>query len=180
VSNQVLSWFLFIVPWLSLLFMPKEDIKRWMPAALFIMATNTIIMDVGFTVQMWEMRETVFPFHDQLPMAYGGLPIATMWILKFTYGRFWLYALVELILSFVFAYIVQPWMSSRGIWVWINATSLKLLLTAIPHFISIYLYQMWQEGIFTHHTEKKKSFSPSLQPAATKPLPNDKNDKDAE
>lgn len=178
-SNQVILWSMFIVPWLSLLFMPKEDIKRWMPAALFTMVANTIILDIGFALRMWEIRETVFPFYDQLPMAYGGLPIATMWILKFTYGRFWLYALVELILSCVFAYIVQPWMSSRGIWVAINVTSLKVLFITIPHFISIYLYQMWQESIFTHYTEKE-SFSSSLQPAATKPLSKDKKDKDDE
>lgn len=178
-SNQILLWSTLVVPWLTLFFMKKEEIKRWMPVALYVMVTNFIIADVGFTLQMWEVGENIFPLHDILPTALGVLPIATMWLLKFTYGRFWLYALIELILSVVFAYIVQPWYSSRGIWVFINATPLKAFFPAIPHFISVYLYQMWQEGIFTHYDEKK-FFSSSLQPATAKPLPKEQNKPDSE
>lgn len=170
ISNQTILWSIFVLPWLALFFMPKEDIKRWMPAALFIMVTSTMIQEVGLSMKMFEMRENIFPFYEQLPIAYGIMPIATMWILKFTYGRFWLYSFLELILSFIFAYVVLPWLSARGTQVWINATAFKILLPAIPHFISIYLFQMWQEGIFIRSNEKNSHFSASLHPVTAKPL----------
>ena len=176
-SNQVILWSMFIVPWLTLFFMPKDDLKCFMPAGLFIMATGTFIQEVGLSLNMFVIRENVFPFYVQLPIAYGIMPIATMWLLKFMYGRFWLYALSELIFSIVFSYLVLPWLSTRGTQVLINATSLKLLIPAIPHFVSIYLYQMWQEGVFAHYTERK-SFSHNLQPVAAKPFSNDPDDED--
>ncbi len=33
-SNQILLWSVLILPWLTLFFMKKEDIKRLMPASL--------------------------------------------------------------------------------------------------------------------------------------------------
>lgn len=167
-SNQVLLWGMLVIPWLTLFFMPKKDRKRWMPAALFIIVTSTIIQDAGLTMKMFEMRENVIPFRDQLPMAYGLMPVATMWILQYTYGRFWLYALLELILGFVFAYALLPWLSLRGTQVWIKATALSTFLPSIPHFIAIYLFQMWQEGIFVR--SEKGTASTNLQPAAAKPV----------
>jgi len=173
-SNQVILWSMIIVPWLSLFFMPKDDLKRFMPAGLFIMATGTFIQEVGLSLNMFVIRQNVFPFYVQLPIAYGIMPIATMWLLKFTYGRFWLYALSELIFSIVFSYLVLPWLSTRGTQVMINATSLKLLIPTIPHFIIIYLYQMWQEGIFAY--SEKTHASMNLQPAAAKPNQDDNPD----
>lgn len=175
-SNQVIMWGMLVVPWLTLFFMKKEDIKRWMPAALFTALTSTLIIDSGVATKMWEIRQNVYPLYEMISLVYGALPVAAMWILKFTYGRFWLYVAVQLVSSFIFAYIIQPWLGRRGIWVWVNATAFKAFLPVIPHFIFIYIYQMWQEGIF--YKSEKTRFSSVLQPAAAKPLPKDQENKD--
>lgn len=176
-TNQVILWSLLIVPWLSLFFMRKEDIKRWMPAALFTIVTSTIITDAGVALKMWVINENVFFLNEMVPVVYGPFPVLTLWILKFTYGRFWLYALTQIIASAFFNLILQPWLGRRGIWVPVNATLFLASLPSIPHFASIYLYQMWQEGVFVR--SQSNSYLTNLQPAAAKPMPESQdNEKD--
>lgn len=173
-SNQFILWSIWMIPWLSLLFIPKKDIKRYMPAALFTAVTNIIIVDMGVSWNWWIIRESIYPLNEVLPLAFAFLAME-IWILKYTYGRFLLFTVTEVLLTFVFILLVQPWLSFRGIWVRINVTNFLAYLPAIPQFISIYLYQMWQEDALVPAI--KKLFSPKLNPAATKPIFEDEDDK---
>lgn len=173
-SNQVILWSMLVLPVLTLLFMPKEDIKRWAPAALFTMVTGILTLDIGVAMEMWTVSDNLFFLNETLPFGYTVLPIATMWILKYTYGRFWLFFIAELVLSIGFAYQILPWLSGRGIWVIVNVTPFLAFIPTIPHFITIYLYQKWQDGIFAHLGRMSFSFTP--QPAAAKLLDNNIED----
>jgi uncharacterized membrane protein len=178
VSNQVILWSMLILPWVTLFFMPREDIKRWMPAALFVMVTNTLIVDAGVTWKIWETHENAYPLNEMISFVYGALPIGAMWILKYTYGRFLLYSAVQIACSLVLILLVQPLLHRRGIFVWIDENALGgigAFTTTFVHFILVYIYQMWQEAIFVH--SQRSSYSPNLQPAAAKPLDQDEQDK---
>ncbi|MGE5398649.1 MAG: hypothetical protein ACM3MK_14075 [Chitinophagales bacterium] len=173
-SNQFILWSILIIPLFSLMFLPKKDIKRYMPAALFTAITNIIIVDMGVSWAWWTIRESIYPLNEILPLAFAFL-IIEMWILKYTYGKFILFTVTEALLSGVFVLLVQPWLSHRGIWVRINVTNFLAYLPAIIQFILIYLYQMWQEDALA--PAMKKLFSPKLQLAATKPLLRNDDDK---
>ena len=175
-SNQFILWSIWIIPWFSLLFIPKKDIKRYMPAALFTAITNIIIVDMGVSWNWWTIRESIYPLNEVLPLAFAFLAME-LWILKYTYGRFLLFTVTEVLLTFVFILLVQPWLSFLGIWVRINVTNFLAYLPAIPQFILIYLYQMWQEDTLVPAI--KKLFSPKLQPAATKPIFEDEDNTDS-
>jgi len=169
---------MLVLPWSTLFFMPKKDIKRWMPAALFIMVTTTIIVDVGVRWKVWETYENIYPLSEMISFTYGALPIGAMWILKFTYGRFWLYASVQVVFSLVFILFVLPFLHRRGIFVWLDTNALGgigVFTTTVGHFISLYLYQLWQDEALV--LPERNSVSANLQPAAAKPLPKDQEDK---
>lgn len=166
-SNQLVLWSILILPWLSLIFVPQKDIKRYMPAALFTALTNIIIVDMGVSWNWWTIKESVYPLNEILPLAFAFLAIE-IWILKYTYGKFILFVFTEASLSLVFVLLIQPWLSQRGIWIRINVTNFLAYVPAIFQFILIYLYQMWQEDELV--PVMKNFFSPQLQSAATKPL----------
>lgn len=174
-SNQVILWSMVIVPWLSLLFVKKEELKRFMPAALFAAITTILIIDMGVALKWWTIQESIYPLNEVLPITFGSFLAFDIWILKYTYGRFWLYNVVQALLGGVFIFLVQPWLSNRGIWVRINVTNFLAYLPAIPQWIAIYFYQMWQEDELV--PAAKRFFSPRLQPAAAKPILEDKYDK---
>jgi len=145
-----------------------------MPAALFTALTNIIIVDMGVSWNWWVIRESIYPLNEILPLAFAFLA-AEIWILKYTYGKLWMFLFVEVLLTFVFILLVQPWLSYLGIWVRINVTNFLAYLPAIPQFIAIYLYQMWQEEDLAFNV--RKIFSPVIGPLANKPFLQDKNDK---
>lgn len=140
-SNQLLLWLLLIAPWLTLLLMNKEDLKRFMPAALFTAVTSGIIYQIGVAAKIWHFREIAFPI-----VMYGPLPVVALWVLRFTYGRFWLYVVTNAIIDLGFAFVMIPWFGWRailGIGPW---TGLIVYAINFVHAALIYGYQMWQEG----------------------------------
>lgn len=147
-NNQLLLWSMLILPWVTIFFMKKEDIKRFMPAALFAIVTSVVIADIGVGLKMWSVKETIFPLNGILPFSLSAIPVATLWFLKFLYGRFWLYSIIQLAFSIAFSYVLLPWLNKRGILIRGNASPFSTLLITVPHFILIYLYHMWQEDIF--------------------------------
>lgn len=170
-SNQAALWSMLVLPWLTLAFMKREEIKKWMPAALFVMVTSTLIIEAGITFKLWETHETTFPLNEMISYVYGTLPVGAMWILKYTYGRFWLYATVQVVGSLVLILLVQPWLHNRDSFVYVNPNNLAGMgpfAITVVHLLLVYFYQMWQEEVLV--TAETSGSTAALQPAAAKPV----------
>jgi hypothetical protein len=172
-SNSIIMLSMLFIPWLSLFFMKKEEIKHWMPVAMFALVLTTIIHDVGTTLGFWAIRESTFPFYQMMPHYYGTMPVLTIWVFKFTYGRFGMYFVTNTILDIGFSFfLLNYFFPSRGILDFNLSPVLALLLT-LTHAIVIYGYQMWQDDILL---SSKTIINNNLQPAAAKPLSNQQED----
>jgi hypothetical protein len=168
-TNQLFSWSAFILPWLTLLFMKREDIKRYMPVALLAGLLTTFIHDAGISLGFWVVRYNAFPLYEMLPYFYGLIPVLTLWIFKFTNGRLWVYIITNLILDIGFAYIfLGILLPARGIYALVGITRPQVLLINVLHITLLYVYQKWQEGELL--PVKDKSFSPNLHSAVAKPF----------
>ena len=168
-SNQAIHWSLFVLPWFTLFLIKKEDVKRYIPVALFGTVLATIIHDTGIALGLWTLKETVFPFNQMTPYLYGAMLVIILWVFKFTYGRLWIYTatslLIHIWLNFFFLNIFLP---SRGI-LSLDVSPFWTLPVTLIHAVLIYRYQIWQEDIFARF--ESPGYSANLQPAATKPLP---------
>lgn len=169
-SNQIILWSMFFLPWLTLFFMKKEDIKHYMPVALFAIITTVIIHDTGLTFGYWTVQESAFPLNQTFPYFYGTVPVLTMWIIKFTYDRYWLYILVYAILGLGFAFtLLNNFFPNRGIYSLIGITSFQVWLVYLVHVSLLYVYHSWQTGAFVS-TKRMNTITGRLQPAGAKPL----------
>ncbi|WP_425059162.1 hypothetical protein SCACP_38290 [Sporomusa carbonis] len=167
-SNIIIMWSMFLIPWLTLIFMKKEDIKRYMPVGLLAIVTTTIIYDVGTTLGFWTLRESFFPFNYMEPYFYGTIPVLTMWVFKFTEGRFWTYMLTNIILDIGFNFfLLNYFFPSRGIMDF-NIPPLFSLPITLTHAAVLYGYQIWQNDMLF----KSENNIAHIQPAAAKPLNN--------
>jgi hypothetical protein len=98
---------------------------------------------------------------------FGLNPVLTMWIFKFTYGRFWFYMLVNIISDIGFSFFFLGYfLPQRGIED-LNTTPTVILLTLIVHAVILYGYQMWQESVLIS-SSRDNNFS--LHPAVAKPI----------
>lgn len=149
-SNQLLQWGgFFAIPWLTLLFMKKKDIKRYMPLALMAIVTSFIIYELGITFKWWIVTEMAYPL-QAMPFHLGLFPVLTMWVFKFTFRKLWLYLIVELVLNTGFDFLFLGYfLPVRGILHFETMTRLEAVGVTTAHGIILYIYQIWQEGAFS-------------------------------
>ena len=179
VSNQIIQWSMFILPWLSLFFMKSKDVKRYMPSGLLSIVLTTIVHDVGVTLGFWVVHETTFPFNEMMPYFYGTMPLITIWVLKFTFGNYWKYMMTNIILDTGFVYLLLDYFYPvTGVYGLVGITPLKTLPISLLLAVIIYPYQIWQDKLPDH--SQRTSFPGRLKPAAAKALPEEDNNLDKE
>lgn len=166
-------WSMFFIPWLSLFFMKKEEVKRWMPVASFALVLTVIIHDVGTTLGFWATRESIFPFYQMIPYFFGTMPVLTIWVFKFTYGHFGRYFVTNTILDIGFNFfLLNYFLPSIGVFEFSISPFLSLPIT-LMHAVVIYGYQVWQDGVLLN---TKHIIDNNIQPAVAKPLSNQQED----
>lgn len=166
-SNQTILWASVILPWVSVFFLKKEDLKRYMPVAL--LGTITVFfMEYGISFGWWTPHENIFPLINIPPVSLSAYLVGTIWIFKFTYRNFLRYLVVNMLIDSVLSFFILSWFSRRGI-VDIHISDLQILLLSTIIGFFLYAYQMWQES------DMAIKCAPALQPAASKHL--DEKDK---
>lgn len=148
--NKIVLWVIFIGPWLTLFFLKKEDIKRYMPVAIFATFLMMMYNVYAFNEKHWVINVAIFPSLRPLFASgiLGGFPVITLWIFHFTYGRFWLYLTANIILDFMFAvfpihYLFQDVL---GIYTLIKITSWGRFVLFVILSVIIYGYFKWQDS----------------------------------
>ncbi|SFM01244.1 hypothetical protein [Pelosinus propionicus] len=173
-SNQTILWSMIVISWFSLFLMKKKDIKRYMSVFLFTIVTGILILEVGTTLEWWIVKETAFPFQN-FSNLYSLDPIVAVWLIRFLYGHFWLYTIIDAILNLGFVYgLLVYFYGSRDIFQFISISPFLTFLIISGRSLLLYGYQMWQEGIFSR-SERTNPLH-NLQPAAAKPIPQDEED----
>jgi len=168
-NNHTLLWASFIIPWLSLLFLKNEDVRRYMPVALFAGIITTIVMEFGIVLGWWLPTEDVFPFLHMSIFSYGAYLVGTVWIFKYTYGHIWKFLATNAVIDFVLDFGLSKWFIQLGLFE-VYMPSYQLFFITISLAFLLYGYQMWQSG------ELKIELVPHVKPAAVKPLVNDPAD----
>jgi hypothetical protein len=96
---------IIIIPWLSLLFIGKRSFKRYSVAGLFILIFEIINHLFGHKRHWWKFydkRDSFFK--DELPFSIGPYMPLCMWLLKFSYGNFKLFVVLNIIFDGLFAF----------------------------------------------------------------------------
>lgn len=104
--NKIILWSSLILPWLSLFFMKKESIKRYMPVAIFVSLLVTILFEVAYTFKWWVMLDKIAPWGNitNVAFTYGTFLVGTIWIFYFTYRKFWAYMVTNILIDGIFAF----------------------------------------------------------------------------
>jgi hypothetical protein len=97
---------LILIPWLSLLFIGKRNLKRYSVAGIFIVIFEILNHLYGHKRNWWKFydRRTSF-FKDELPWSVGPYMPLSMWILKYSYGNFKKFILLNVISDGLFAFL---------------------------------------------------------------------------
>ncbi|WP_102346011.1 hypothetical protein [Bacillus sp. Marseille-P3661] len=109
--HKLLNLFLIFIPWLSLLFIGKRGIKRYSLASFFIAIFEIMNHLYGRKRNWWEFYDMPNSFiRDELPFDIGAYFPMSLWFLKFSYGNFKKFVLINAIANGLFAFLFMPFL----------------------------------------------------------------------
>ncbi|WP_047979764.1 hypothetical protein [Ornithinibacillus contaminans] len=98
---------LLIVPWLTVLFLGKRNVKRYYLSGLFIILFEIINHIFGHKRKWWKFYDGNKAFmRNELPFTVGPYMPLSMWILKYSYGNFKKFLLLNAISDGLFAFFL--------------------------------------------------------------------------
>ncbi|MCM3409852.1 hypothetical protein ACEWK1_20825 [Metabacillus sp. YM-086] len=109
--HKILNLFLILLPWFSVVFIGKSSVKRYSLAAVFIAIFEIINHLYGRKRKWWEFYDKPKSFiRDELPFDIGPYFPMSLWFLKFSYGNFKKFVLINAIANGLFAFLFIPFL----------------------------------------------------------------------
>jgi len=160
-SVTFISWAMLIVPWLSLLFINKNSLKRFTPVTVFTALWVTYTWEYGVANTWWVDDFRLFPsFVTNIPVVLGPFLIGTIWIFHFTFGNYWRYMLVNLLFNILNAYPVNMFFDYIGLLHPVGFPRIGLVLLGLVQASGIYLFQRWMDNAFKKHIREAGGAGP--------------------
>lgn len=102
---------IIIIPWVSLMFVGKSNIKRFSLASAFIAVFEMLNHIYGRKKKWWEFYDKPKSFiRDELPFDIGPYIPLSMWILRHSYGNFKKFVLLNALINGLFAFLFNPFL----------------------------------------------------------------------
>lgn len=96
---------LLVLPWFSVPFINKKIWRRFWPAALFICLFVRAESYLAEKRSWWRFYESFHPrLMGETPLIWGPFFIGSMWILNWTYGRFFKYMALNTVVDSLFVF----------------------------------------------------------------------------
>jgi hypothetical protein len=96
---------IIIIPWLTLLFIGKQSIKRYSLTGIFIVVFEIFNHIYGHKRKWWKFYEKKHSFlRDELPFSVGPYMPLSMWLLKISYGNFRKFITLNAVADGLFAF----------------------------------------------------------------------------
>ncbi len=148
--DRLLLWAMLIIPWLSLFFIKKYSLKRFMPVAILASLLVTMVFEMGYVFNWWVIHKKLVPWGEitSLPLTYGVFLVGTIWIFHFSYDKsIWRYFLTNAFFDGLYAFVLLKALIFIGIYDLEKMGHLGIFIMMMIISVIIYIYQGWQDKI---------------------------------
>ncbi|MEH6907766.1 hypothetical protein [Neobacillus drentensis] len=105
--HKIFNLSIILIPWLSLLFIGKRNMRRYSFSGIFIVIFEIINHLYGHKRNWWKFYDKRKAFiKDELPFSVGPYMPISMWLLKYSFGNFKKFVLLNAISDGLFAFII--------------------------------------------------------------------------
>ncbi|MGM0903084.1 MAG: hypothetical protein ACQEXB_18545 [Bacillota bacterium] len=135
---------LFLFPWLTTFFIPKNVFKKYTPVATFASLLVVIESMLSVPFKWWTVKGGLLNkvFND-LSFILGPFFIGTIWIFRFTFGKFWMYLLTNTLMDLFLAYPVNWLMQKLKVYKLENFKPKHIFYISICFALVIYGFQLF-------------------------------------
>ncbi|KAB7664314.1 hypothetical protein [Bacillus sp. B1-b2] len=140
---------MIMIPWLSIPFLGIPSLKRFLPGALTMSMYLVLEGRLAEKRKWWWFPFTVKPnVLGELPLIFGPFLVGSLWILKYTYGKKYIYLLVNLLVDTFFSFIVTGWLKKLGYVTLIRLSKFQLSIVFLIKTVVLYLSQFLFEKFY--------------------------------
>jgi hypothetical protein len=143
---------MLILPWLTLFFIDKHSMKRFMPVAILASLLVTIVFEIAYVYDWWKVQVEIAPWDEitSVPLTYGAFLVGTIWIFHFTFDRkFWVYMLTNIFIDGLYSFVILNMLIRVGIYKLVNMGNFGIFMLMTLIAVIIYAYQKWQDSIMS-------------------------------
>lgn len=135
---------LIIISWMTVFYLPKEAVKKYTPVATFSSLLVMILSMLSFRFEWWRVKGGVSQkiFND-FSFIFGPYFIGTIWIFHLSFGRFWLYSLINLFMDTVLLYPLTYILQKMGLYKLKRNMQKPLLYTTLSLALALYGFQLF-------------------------------------
>lgn len=146
-----------ILPWATAPLLGKKTFKRYLPAGIFIALMVRLTNVVAKRRKWWWWYETLHPrLSGVIPFMLGPFFVGSIWILKWTYGKFFRYLAVNMAFDSMFTYVVVPYLTKFGVASLVRMTKMQLMYVFTFLALILYVFQFFYQNIVVYKWRLKK------------------------
>lgn len=137
-----------ILPWFSVPLLGRKAIRRFLPAAIVMSVIVKINNITAKKRNWWRFYTNLSPqISGDIPFIVGPYLLASLWILKFTYGKFKLFIFINAIGHILFAFPGMKLLKRLGIVSLENMKPIQLTILLTIRGFLLYGFQYAIENV---------------------------------
>ena len=144
---QWYQWAIFILPWFLLIFLDKNKVKRYMPVTLLSIVLVLLCVQLGRNLGWFYVTPSIVLFNGASAYSFGVFAVGTLFIFYFTFKRFWLYFVTNLVLDIFQIFVVRPFNIKLGLEKEGSFTNWQTIMLMTFIALLLYGYQLWQDDV---------------------------------
>jgi hypothetical protein len=126
----------------------RDTVKRFLPAGLFIALVVRLESSIAKKQGWWWFYEKLHPkLIGEFPLIWGPFLIGSMWILKFTYGKFNTFMIINVIVDTIFTYPLVNLLQKMGIASLVRLKRIQLSLLFLIKSLLLYSFQSFKDKL---------------------------------
>ncbi|GKU82938.1 hypothetical protein [Niallia sp. NCCP-28] len=146
--SKLLLVLMMILSWFSVPLLGKGVFKRFLPASLFMSLIVRIVNYIAKKQKWWWWYETLHPrLSGVIPFMLGPFLVGSLWILKWTYSKFFRYMILNLIVDSMFTYVLVYYLQKLGIASLVRMKKIGLMYVFTILALLLYSFQFVKEKI---------------------------------
>lgn len=139
---------MMVLSWLTIPLLGEKTIKRFLPASILMAIVVRLEGKLAKKRKWWWYYVKIHPkLSGGFPLTWGPFLIGSMWILRFTFGKFKWYLLLNLIVDTIFTYKFVDKLNDLGIASLVRLKKYQLSALFFVKSLLLYGFQVIREKI---------------------------------
>ena len=137
-----------IIPWATAPLLGKKTLKHYFPAGIMIALMVRVVNVIAKKRKWWWWYDTLHPrVSGVIPFTLGPFFVGSIWILKWTYGKFFRYLALNILFDATFTYMAVPILTNFGVASLVRMKKIQLMYVFTFLAIILYAFQFLYEMI---------------------------------